>query len=80
VYRALLSSAVDRIPAARLDELRQTVGRFYGVEQLDSALLQRAAAIDTKYVVLRLLAGFDIGLGSKLIFSVFVAKGRTYVR
>ena len=38
----------DRIPPTRLDELRQIVCRFYGVEQVDAALLQQAASIDTR--------------------------------
>ena len=50
MYRALLSSAADRIPAARLTELRQTVCRYYGVEELDSAWLERSAAMDTRCV------------------------------
>ena len=52
MFRALLSSAAGRIPAARLDELQQTVRCFYGVEQLDSMLLLEAATIDTRYVVI----------------------------
>jgi len=52
MFRALLSSAAGRIPAARLDELQQTVRCFYGVEQLDSMLLQEAATIDTRYDVI----------------------------
>lgn len=46
--KALLSSTADRIPSARLYELRQIVRRFYGVEQIDSCLLQQAASIDTR--------------------------------
>ena len=51
-YRALLSSTVDQIPSARLDDLRQIVRRFYGVEQIDSALIQQAASLDTRYILL----------------------------
>jgi len=52
MYRALSSSTADRIPAARLTELRQIVCCFYGVEQLDSVLIQQAASIDTRYLVI----------------------------
>ena len=52
IYRALSSSTADRIPAARLNELQQIVRCFYGVEELDSSLLQQAASIDTRCVSL----------------------------
>lgn len=46
-YRALLSHN-NKIPADRLELLQEEVKNFYGVQELDEAVLTEAADLDTK--------------------------------
>lgn len=38
----------SKLPAARREELEQTIRDFYGVDNLDDELLEEAAEMDTR--------------------------------
>ena len=48
IYFRALQQHYNRLPAARRAELENTVMRYYGVDSMDPALLQRALTINAK--------------------------------
>ena len=57
IARALLHNAA-KIPAARLEELTEIVKCHFGVDTVDSGLLQEATEMDIRWVI---LTGHQVG-------------------